>query len=288
MKKLLYLIVLFLVCNACGEDDLEGHWHLKKVSSIEEEKTFNVTTVFRECNDFAIIDLKDDGGIWNANKYGVRGIPVSINKIKKCIILGEIDSYTYRYKYKVSQDSFHLFTENGLQIYSGFQCREECCNKQEEEFMYDIQRYDLPIENNDDLSVEYDLDPKLEQRILIGYPKENLFDCAPSLRMSVNEKFIFLDDIPLVIESRNTRTPKESRNKIQYTIYADKDAEMKMIISLVRRLNERRIYKVNLAVRGDTNIENDFELRLRRIKLDDIVDLGDDMKLSTYLEITKS
>lgn len=283
-KIILYLLLITSVITSCQNYSIDGHWHIKRESILIKE--YNLTSTSKEMSydQEVILDIENDEGTWNRNKYDYGGIPLYIDKIKKSIEISNGECFRSEYKYELNFDSLKLFSSDGNLQFIGAKCDQNCCDKQADEFIDNNLIIDLPIVIDSSLSKKYNIYRPYEQRIFIGRPKLNYFGCSPSPTISVNNKYISLNEIPIVIEMNKVKIPFSSRNQIQYSLYSDKNVKIYYLIALIQKLKDNGITEIKLAVREDTNLEKEFKLRLRNLRLEEIHELSGEMSLSEFVE----
>jgi len=283
-KNLFFLLLLISTLFACQGKRIDGHWHLKKEDIKIEEESIGSVTNKTISDQFAILDIKNEEGIWNKNKYDLGGIPLYIDRTENRIETISSECFRLEFNYKIYNDTLRLKNTAGDFEYTGIKCHDKCCDKQVDEFLnYDLD-IDLPIDTDTTLSDKYNIYRLYEQRIFIGNKKNNWSDCSLSPRLYVNNKFITLLDIPIVIASQKVRVPIDSRDQIQYSLYTNKDVEMRFIIPLLQQFKQHGISYFNLAVREDTNLEKAFNLRLLKLDLNKIEEPNEEMTLSAFLK----
>ncbi len=290
MKNKYLILISFLSCVsiACRNDDLSGHWHLEKQYILFQEDSLNSKSEALGYEQAAILDIENDTGFWNKNKYDFGGIPLYVNKFEKRIEISNAECFQKNFSYTLKSDTLILYDLDYKEaIFKGVRCQESCCNKQFDEFLSIELNIDLPIDKDTTWSNEYNIYRPYEQRVFIGQPKLDYSGCSTSPRLYVNNRYVSLNAIPFVIAQNEVRIPFSSRDQIQYCLYSDKNVELAYIVDVVQKFKKHGIPNFKLALREDINLEEDFKLRLGKLQLDEMSKFPREMELSEFLKINR-
>lgn len=285
--KFIFILSLFsLSAISCRDNHPDGHWHLTKKHILIKEDSISANAANNGYEQEAILDIAADTGLWNKNVYTFGGIPLYVNKRSQTIEISNGECFLLNFSYDLRSDTLILHDLNNSSIvYQGIKCENGCCDKQSDEFLEVNVKIDLPVEKDTTQSTFYSIYRPYEQRIYIGPAKVNYDECFPGPRVSVNGKYVTLEDIPIIIEMNKVRIPFSSRNQIRYSLYSDKEVKLRYIVDLVQKFKQQGISNFNLATREDTNLNNEFKLRLRKLPLKEMGDAPEEMTLSEFLQI---
>ena len=264
MRFLFYSCFLFLILSCQGASQYDGHWHMINVPKNLENIETLLDQRWKNKVEYIVLDLKEGQGYWNKNS-GLRGHTPTVQ-------LEENDSKLVRNTaacnlgiYNIALKDSVLYLNNDLDqpVYIGYKCSESCCDKQEDFYSDKNIIIDLPIAIDTTQSVPRPVKLSLLHTFYIGNVKQ-LLDIgygSPTPRISSGYQYIALKDLPLQIEKFSIKVPENYRNKIIYSIAADKSVPTEMIKDLSAALHENSVNEIYIDIRANTDLHANFKLR---------------------------
>ncbi len=292
MDKYFILILIVLVGLGCtNEKPAEGHWHLERTYIVMPELTIGTdySTEFYNKQSLtaislALLDIEENHATWNKGVNGYDGLPVYFDMEVGKLNLELGEDFHEEFKFKLRKDTLELVDVKNELVFKGYQCLDSCCDKQKEHFLHNNLIIDLPIEKGTSQSEKYKLDRVLESRIYLSSRINSLMThCSTSSRISTDRFFCTAENIPLIVEKEKKRLFEQYEEKITFSIYADKNADMKTIASIMEQFRQSGIQKVYLALREDTDLSKEFKIRLRTLDTNINLNATDDISLKEWL-----